>query len=261
MSLHSFKVTLLGTGTSQGIPMIACECKVCSSPDKRDNRLRCSVLLELNEKNYVIDAGPDFRYQMLREKVKDLEGVIFTHEHKDHIAGLDDVRPFNYLNNKDIDIYCSSLVEIALRREYHYAFSGDDYPGIPKLNLIPIDKDHSFTLKEGVRILPVELMHYKLPVLGFRIENFTYITDCKTISETEFEKLKGTEVLIINALREKEHISHLNLEEALKLIDKLRPKVAYLTHISHLFGTHEEIEKKLPENVFVAYDGLKITLK
>lgn len=258
MEIESLSVTLLGTGTSQGIPMIACECEVCQSEDARDNRLRCSVLLTINGLNYVIDAGPDFRTQLLREKVKSLEGVIFTHEHKDHIAGLDDVRPFNYLHNKDIDIYCNELVEIALKREFHYAFSGDNYPGIPKFNLIPISKEKTFQLKEGFSIQPIEVLHYKLPVLGFRIKDFTYITDCKTIAKEELEKIKGTKVLVLNCLREEEHISHLNLEEALALIAEVKPEKTYLTHISHLFGKHEEIEMKLPDNVFVAYDGLKL---
>lgn len=259
MSLSSFNVTFLGTGTSQGIPLIGCECHVCQSKDKKDKRLRSSVLLEINGRNYTIDAGPDFRYQMLRENVKDLDGILFTHEHKDHLAGLDDVRPFNYLNDKDIDIYCDVRVEKALKRDFYYAFAEEKYPGVPRLNMNIIDKNEPFYLQENVKVIPIEVMHHKLPVMGFRIENFTYITDCKTISNEELRKLKGTEVLVINALRETPHLSHLNLEEALELIEKINPKKTYLTHISHHLGTYEEILQKLPKNVFPAYDGLKLT--
>lgn len=258
MSLSSFNVTFLGTGTSQGIPLIGCECHVCQSKDKKDKRLRSSVLLEINGRNYTIDAGPDFRYQMLRENVKDLDGILFTHEHKDHLAGLDDVRPFNYLNDKDIDIYCDVRVEKALKRDFYYAFAEEKYPGVPRLNMKIIDKNEPFYLQENVKVIPIEVMHHKLPVLGFRIENFTYITDCKAISSEELSKLKGTETLVLNALRETPHLSHLNLEEALELIEKINPKTTYLTHISHHLGTHEEILQKLPKNVFPAYDGLKL---
>jgi phosphoribosyl 1,2-cyclic phosphate phosphodiesterase len=260
MTLESFTVTFLGTGTSQGIPMIGCDCHVCQSADKKDKRLRSSVLLTLNGKNYTIDAGPDFRYQMLREGVKDLDGILFTHEHKDHIAGLDDIRPFNYLRQKDMDIYCDERVEKALKRDYYYAFEAS-YPGVPKINLHHVDKDKTFVLQENIEVIPIEVMHYKLPVKGYRIANFTYITDCKTISSEELKKLEGTEVLVINALREEQHISHLNLQEALELIEIVKPKVAYLTHISHHLGTHEEILAKIPAHVFPAYDGLVIDLK
>jgi phosphoribosyl 1,2-cyclic phosphate phosphodiesterase len=261
MALNSFNVTFLGTGTSQGIPLIGCECSVCSSKDKCDKRLRSSILIEINGKNYSVDAGPDFRYQMLRENVKQLEGILFTHEHKDHVAGLDDVRPFNYLNNRDMDIYCDDLVERALKRDFFYAFSEVKYPGVPRLNLIHIDKDTPFFLQDEVKVTPIEVLHYNLPVLGFRIENFTYITDCKTISEEELEKIKGTEIFVINALREEEHISHLNLQEALEFIERIQPKQAYLTHISHHLGKNEDLVKKLPSNVLPAYDGLKLAIK
>lgn len=261
MSIQTFNVTFLGTGTSQGIPLIACECHVCKSNDKRDKRLRSSVLLEINGRNYTIDAGPDFRYQMLRAQVKDLDGILFTHEHKDHVAGLDDVRPFNYLNKKDIAIYCNEDVEVALNRDFYYAFALIKYPGVPQLNLTRISKDTPFTIAEGVEVTPIEVLHHRLPVLGFRIENFTYITDCKTISDEELEKVKGTEILVINALREEEHISHLNLEQALAFIEKVQPKLAYLTHISHYLGTHEEILAKLPPNVLPAFDELTLRIK
>ncbi|MCJ8289008.1 MAG: MBL fold metallo-hydrolase [Crocinitomicaceae bacterium] len=254
------KITMLGTGTSQGVPVIACDCKVCTSTDERDNRLRCSVLISIGEENYCIDSGPDFRQQMLREQVNTLSGIIFTHEHKDHVAGLDDVRAFNFREKKDMDIYCSTSVEAALRREFHYAFAEDKYPGVPSLNIIPIDTS-PFKLTNGVEIIPIEVLHYEMPVLGFRIGDFTYITDAKTVSEEEKSKIYGSEILVVNALRKEEHISHFNLEEALAFIAEVNPKKAYLTHISHLFGTHEEILSMLPPNVYPAYDGLTFDLK
>ncbi|WP_343747837.1 MBL fold metallo-hydrolase [Fluviicola sp.] len=256
----NFSVTVLGSGTSQGIPVIACDCHVCTSPDPKDNRLRCSVLIEIGGRNLVIDAGPDFRQQMLRFKVKSLEAVLFTHEHKDHMAGLDDVRAFNFIDNRDMDIYCSTAVETALRREYHYAFSEEKYPGIPQLNLIHIE-NKPFRVSGDIPVTPVEVMHYFMPVFGFRIADFAYITDAKTVSSEEIAKLKGVKVLIVNALRKEPHISHFNLEEALDFIREVKPEKAYLTHISHLFGTHEEIEKELPPNVFAAYDGLKLNFR
>lgn len=255
-----FLVTVLGSGTSQGIPVIACGCHVCTSRKKEDNRLRCSVLLEIDGKNFVIDAGPDFRQQMLKFQVKSLEAVLFTHEHKDHMAGLDDVRAFNFLEKRDMDIYCSKAVEAALRREYHYAFSDDKYPGIPQLNIITIE-NKPFKVSGDIPIVPVEVMHYFMPVFGFRIGDFAYITDAKTVAPEEVEKLKGVKVLIVNALRKEPHISHFNLEEALAFINEVKPEKAYLTHISHMFGTHEEIEQELPENVYAAYDGLKLVFQ
>jgi phosphoribosyl 1,2-cyclic phosphate phosphodiesterase len=247
-------VRILGSGTSQGIPMIACNCEVCHSADPRDKRLRASILLEMNGANYCIDAGPDFRYQMLREKITQLDGILFTHEHKDHVAGLDDVRAFNFFSEKPMNVYCSKNVDIALRREFHYIFDAKDYPGIPKLNIISIDKN-PFELN-GIRILPIEVMHYKLPVLGFRIGNFAYITDAKTVTAEEREKIKNVDILIVNALHKFPHISHFNLEEALVFIADIQPKRAYLTHISHLFGKHADIIEQLPENVSVLYDGM-----
>lgn len=258
--MGKFEVTILGSGTSQGVPVIACDCEVCKSSDKRDNRLRSSIMLTIDELNYVIDTGPDFRQQMLRENVQSLEAVFFTHEHKDHIAGLDDVRAFNFKQNKDMKIYCSVAVEQALHREYYYVFTEFKYPGIPQLEIELISKESVFLTEKGHSFQPIEVMHYKMPVLGFRYENFAYITDAKTVADIEVEKLNGLDVLIINALRLEEHISHFNLEEALNFIRKINPKKAYLTHISHLFGKHESIENMLPENVSIAYDGLKIEL-
>lgn len=254
------KVTILGSGTSQGVPVIACDCKVCTSLDKKDNRLRTSILFSVNNENYVIDTGPDFRQQMLRENIKSLRAVLFTHEHKDHVAGMDDVRAFNFKEKRDMEIYCTPPVEEALKREFHYVFAANKYPGIPKVNLNTIGKER-FSLPCGESITPVEVMHYKMPVKGFRIKDFTYITDAKTISKEQKSKLKGTKVLIVNALRREAHISHFNLEEALAFIKEINPDQAYLTHISHLFGKHKEIEKELPSNVHVAYDGLTFEVK
>lgn len=251
---------MLGTGTSQGIPVIACDCTVCTSTDGRDNRLRCSVLISIGNENYCIDSGPDFRQQMLRAEVKTLSGILFTHEHKDHIAGLDDVRAFNFREKRDMDIYCTSAVEKALKREFYYAFEENKYPGVPSLQIVPI-VEQPFNLPNGVEVIPIQLMHYKMPVLGFRIGDFTYITDAKTISEKEKKKILGSEILVVNALRKEEHISHFNLEEALAFIAEVKPKKAYLTHISHLFGTHEEILSLLPPNVYPAYDGLTFELE
>ena len=251
------KLTFLGTGTSQGIPVIACDCAVCISLDEKDKRLRTSVMISLNNENYVIDTGPDFRQQMLREKVSNLRAVLFTHEHKDHVAGMDDVRAFNYKHQRDMDVYCDLNVQKALYREYPYVFSENRYPGVPKVKLHQISKDNSFTISNTV-FTPIEVLHYKLPVLGFRVKDLSYITDAKTISDVELAKVKGSKVLVVNALRIKEHISHFNLSEALAIIALVKPERAYLTHLSHLMGTHEDTLKKLPENVFVAYDGLVV---
>jgi len=251
-------ITFLGTGTSQGVPVIACDCKVCSSTDSKDNRLRSSILISTRDENFVVDTGPDFRQQMLKNKVKSLKAVMFTHEHKDHIAGLDDVRAFNYAEKRDMEIFCSEDVEEALHREFHYVFATNKYPGVPQVN-INIIENKPFNIGE-LSVVPIAVKHYKMPVFGFRFDDFTYITDAKTVSSKERDKIRGTKVLVVNALRKNEHISHFNLEEALDFIKDINPETAYLTHISHLFDTHKEIEKLLPENVFVAYDGMKINM-
>lgn len=252
------KVTLLGTGTSQGVPVIACPCIVCASPDPRDKRLRCSVLLEFDGKAVIIDTGPDFRQQMLREGVKRLDAVVFTHEHKDHVAGLDDIRAFNYFQEKHMDLYVSAFVEEALRREFAYIFADEKYPGIPLIQLHRINSEPFEIL--GKTFQPIKVHHYKLPVFGYRIDDFCYITDAKTIEPQELEKIMGVKVLIINALRKESHISHLTLDEALELVEKVQPQKAYLTHISHQMGCHDEVSKLLPENVELAYDGLRFNV-
>ena len=248
------KITFLGSGTSQGVPVIACNCDVCKSNDANDKRLRASILLETEEHTIVIDAGPDFRQQMLRENIQKLDAVLFTHEHKDHIAGLDDVRAFNFKFQKPMDIYGTSNVHEALKREFFYAFGDKSYPGLPLLHLVEI-KNKSFSI-EDILFLPIEVMHHKMPVFGYRIKNFAYITDAKTISSIEKQKLLNLDILVLNALRNEKHISHFNLDEALELIKELNPKRAYLTHISHLLGKHAEVQSSLPPNVFLAHDGL-----
>ena len=252
------KIRILGSGTSQGVPVIACSCKVCASDNPKDKRLRCSILLTIDDKNYVIDTGPDFRQQMLRADVQSMEAVIYTHEHKDHIAGMDDIRAFNFKQKKDMEIYCNAAVEEALRREFHYVFFENTYPGIPRVHLNRID-NNPFEINK-INFIPIEVMHYKMPVFGFRIGDFAYITDAKTVSSEEKKKLKGVKVLIVNALRIEEHISHFNLEQALNFIAEIQPEQAYLTHISHLMGTQYEVERILPPNVKIAYDEMEILI-
>jgi len=247
------KIQFLGTGTSQGVPVIACECIVCQSTDKHDKRLRSSILIELEGFNIVVDTGPDFRYQMLRAQVKHLDAILMTHSHKDHIAGLDDVRAFNYQQQQSLSVYGNAPTLESLQREFYYAFSSIKYPGIPQLDLVEIESGRPFQLFNH-DIMPIEVMHYKMPVLGFRIGKFAYITDAKTVSIASRKLLEGVDVLVVNALQQEAHISHFTLEEALAFIADVNPKKAYLTHVSHRFGTHEYIKTLLPDNVYVAYD-------
>jgi phosphoribosyl 1,2-cyclic phosphate phosphodiesterase len=252
------RITFLGTGTSQGVPLIACQCDVCQSEDPHNKRLRTSILVEDKGKVIVIDTGPDFRAQMLREKVNRLDAVVFTHEHKDHTAGFDDIRAFNFVSKRKIDVYASAQVQEAIKREYAYIFSDFKYPGIPEINLYLLRNEP--TVIHGIELLPVEVLHYKLPVFGYRIGDFTYITDANYISEQEKKKIKGSKVLVLNALRKEPHVSHFAFDEALKVIEEIKPEKAYLTHISHQLGLHADVSKELPEGVELAYDGLKITV-
>ena len=250
------QITFLGTGTSQGVPLIACPCKVCQSSDSKDKRLRTSILIEVNDKTFIIDTGPDFRQQMLRENIKTLDAVVFTHEHKDHTAGFDDIRAFNFIHKKKMDVYASSRVQEAIKREFAYIFSDFKYPGIPEINLHLLE--NKLTNVEGVNFLPIEVMHYKLPVFGFRINDFTYITDANYISDKEKEKIKGSKVLVLNALRRETHLSHFTFNEAIELVKELKPEKAYFTHISHQLGLYKNVQNELPYNIELAYDGLKI---
>jgi phosphoribosyl 1,2-cyclic phosphate phosphodiesterase len=253
----SAKITVLGTGTSQGIPVIACECAVCQSIDARDKRLRASIMMEIDGKVFIIDTGPDFRQQMLTHQVKNLTAILFTHEHKDHVAGLDDVRAFNFSMQREIDVYAELRVQESLRREYAYIFAEDKYPGVPQIKMNTIQNE-LFSI-EGIAIMPVRAYHYKLPVFGYRIGNFAYLTDVKTVPADEREKLHNLDILILNALRKDEHISHMNLTEAIQLIDEVKPKLTYLTHLSHSFGLHAYEEPKLPLGIKIAFDGLVLS--
>ena len=251
-------ITFLGTGTSQGVPLIGCTCSVCTSDNIKDNRLRSSVLIEVNGKTFVIDTGPDFRQQMLREKVTNVDAVIFTHEHKDHVAGFDDIRAYNFINKRKMDVYASVRVQEAIKREFAYIFSDFKYPGIPEINLNTIS--NTPFVAHGVEFIPIEVLHYKMTVFGFRIGDFTYITDANYISEDEKLKIKGSKVLVINALRREEHISHFTFDQAIQLSNELGIEKTYFTHISHQLGLHTEVEKELPPSISLAYDGLQIQL-
>lgn len=252
------KFTFLGTGTSQGVPIIGCSCPVCSSQDSHDKRLRTAALIDYKGITIAIDAGPDFRQQMLLANVKKLDAILLTHEHRDHVAGLDDVRAFNYLQKKPMDIWGEQRVLEAIQNEFSYVFADYKYPGSPEMNLHPINGS-PFAV-EGVIVVPIRAYHYKLPIFGFRIGDLTYITDANSVPDSEMQKIRGTEVLVLNALRKEKHISHFNLQEALAVIDKVKPKTAYLTHMGHQMGFYKDVEKELPSNVFLAYDGLTLEL-
>jgi phosphoribosyl 1,2-cyclic phosphate phosphodiesterase len=250
------RITFLGTGTSQGVPVIACPCPICHSKDRRDNRLRSSILIETEEANIVVDTGPDFRYQMLRQNVQKLDAVLFTHGHKDHTAGLDDVRAYNYFQQKDMDVYASDETQDVLKREFQYIFTNADYPGIPQIKMHKIE-NALFDIN-GLLILPIRVLHYKLEVFGFRIGDFTYITDANYIASEEMEKAKGSKVLVLNALRHETHMSHFALEEAIAVAKEINAGQTYFTHISHQLGLHHDIENRLPSNMSLAYDGLQL---
>ena len=251
-------VTFLGTGTSQGVPVIACGCEVCTSADKQDKRLRASILIEAPDKTVAIDSGPDFRYQMLRANVQHLDAIVYSHEHKDHIAGMDDVRAFNFKQQQPMNVYADARVQTALIREFPYVFAEFKYPGIPQVDIHPIGLE-PFDIG-SIHFIPIEVLHYKLPVLGFRINDFTYITDAKTVSDTEKDKIKGTKTLVINALQKQTHISHFTLDEAIAFAREINAETTYLTHISHRLGKHHDIEKELPTGIKLAYDGLQLNI-
>lgn len=251
-------ITFLGTGTSQGVPVIGCPCAVCQSTDLRDKRLRSSVLVSLGDFHLVIDSGPDFRQQMLVNQVWNLDAVLFTHGHKDHVAGLDDIRAYNYTQKRAMDVYADERVEVTLRREFSYIFNDEKYPGVPEINLHHINSN-PFDIGP-LHIIPLEVMHYKLPVLGFRIGDFSYVTDANAMPESTRALIRGSRVLVLNALRKEKHISHFTLNEAIDLARDLRCETTYFTHISHQLGKHAEVSEELPEGMYLAYDGLKVSI-
>jgi phosphoribosyl 1,2-cyclic phosphate phosphodiesterase len=252
------KVTFLGTGTSQGVPVIACHCPVCRSVDLKDKRLRTSIMITSETTQVVIDSGPDFRQQMLHHDVQTLDGIVYTHEHKDHVAGMDDVRAFNFTTGKPMNVFCTVQVEVALKREFAYVFENSHYPGVPKIDIHHID-NAAFTIGD-ITMQPLPVMHLKMPVLGFRIDDFSYVTDANFIHEATKDKIRGSKILVINALRHETHPSHFTLKEALHLIDELKIPEVYLTHISHQLGKHEDVSSTLPAHVQIAYDGLTLEI-
>lgn len=252
------KFTFLGTGTSQGVPVITCHCEVCTSENKKDKRTRSSLLIQSDKTTVVIDTGPDFRYQILREKVEDLDAVVYTHGHKDHVAGLDDIRPFNYRLDKTINVYAEIAVQEVLKREFAYIFADKKYPGVPQINVHTIDEQNFYI--NDIQFIPIRAMHKEMPVLGFRIGNFTYITDANYIATSELEKVKGTEILVLNALRREPHYSHFSLPEAIALAQKINAKQTYFTHISHHLGLYQEVNQEFPKGIQLAYDGLSVQM-
>ena len=257
--MADMKITFLGTGTSQGVPVISCKCSACTSKDPKDSRLRTSAFVETQNNKILIDVGPDFRQQMLTSKINSLDAVILTHEHNDHIIGADDLRPFNFIQRRDMPIYGETRVLNEIKERFKYAFEPHPYPGIPRFKLIEITEEHSFSVGKDI-INPVRIMHGSLPILGFRVKNFCYLTDVKTIPGSEFSKLENLDVVVLNALRVQDHHSHLTIREACDLAEKINAEKTYLTHFSHDLGPVDEWEKSLPEGVFAAYDGLQIEL-
>ncbi|MEJ7589695.1 MAG: MBL fold metallo-hydrolase [Ferruginibacter sp.] len=257
MECPPLTITFLGTGTSSGVPMIGCGCPVCTSTDKKDKRLRSSILVQSAHTSFVVDTTPDFRYQMLREKVTKLDAVLFTHPHKDHIAGLDDVKAFTFLSGKPMEVYANALTQEALKREFYYIFSDSKYPGIPDINLHVIDLV-PFAIRD-IPVIPVLVWHLNMPVLGFRFGHFTYITDANRIDAEEKDKIKGSKTVVINALRHQKHLSHYTLDEAINVVRDLKVPHAYFTHISHQLGKYQDINNKLPDGLELAYDGLRLS--
>lgn len=252
------RVVFLGTGTSTGVPLIGCKCEVCISQDSKDKRWRSSVYIETKDAKLVVDTGPDFRAQMLANQIDDVDAVLFTHNHKDHTAGLDDIRPINFIQQKKIDVFAEEYVQRTLKMEYPYIFSKEYYPGLPRIELHTIDET-IFQVKDTT-IMPIRVMHHKLPVLGFRVQDFSYVTDANFIADEEIEKLKGSKVFVVNAVRKDPHYSHFSIAEALEVIQKVNPEKAFITHLGHTVGPYVEVQKEMPENVFLAYDGLQINL-
>lgn len=250
-------ITFLGTGTSTGVPMIACDCPVCTSTDTKDKRLRSSILVKSSTTSFVVDTTPDFRYQMLRMKVKELDAVLFTHPHKDHVAGLDDVKPFCYFSKKPMEVFANALTEEALKREFPYVFAEQKYPGVPEINLNTIDLT-PFMIGD-IPVTPIMTWHLKMPVYGYRFGKFTYITDANRIEESEKEKIRGSETMVVNALRHQKHISHYSVDEAIQLIHELKVPKGYLTHISHQLGKYADINPSLPTGIELAWDGLALS--
>ena len=258
---YTSRLTFLGTGTSQGVPIIGCGCDVCKSENPKDKRLRSSVLIEQNGLRILIDAGPDFRQQLLRENIGSVDAILLTHEHKDHTGGLDDVRAINYITRKALPIYCEERVFKSLQREYSYAFSEYKYPGVPEFDIKIIGEEPFYIGRENnVKVIPIRAFHYKLPVLGYRIGNIAYITDANRIEEIEYTKLKGVEIFVINTVRHQQHISHFSLSEAVGVAQKVGAPISYLTHLSHQIGSHEDLLKELPKGIEPAYDGLVVTI-
>ena len=253
------KITFLGTGTSQGVPVIACECDVCRSDDPRDKRLRTSILIETEGKSIVVDCGPDFRQQMLRENIRSIDAILVTHAHKDHIGGLDDVRAFNYILKRPTDVYTTQEVSAVIRNEFAYAFHENKYPGVPEIILKQFE-NQPFMIS-GIRIIPIEARHFQEQfVYGFRIHDFTYITDAVEISDKEKAKIAGSKVIVINALRKQKHYSHFNLNEAVTILKELHPVRGFLTHVSHQMGTFKDVSQELPDFIQLGFDGLKIEI-
>ncbi len=258
MIIPPLTITFLGTGTSSGVPMIGCSCEVCSSTDPHDNRLRSSILVQTETTTLVVDTTPDFRYQMLRTHTNHLDAVVYTHPHKDHMAGLDDIRAYNFTSKKAMNIYANSLTEEAVRRDFYYAFTDTKYPGVPELNLITIDESPFFV--GDIPVQPIQVLHHKMPVYGYRFGDFTYITDANKIEEAEKEKIRGSKVLVLNALRRESHISHFTLTEAVALAIELEVPEVYFTHISHQLGKHEDVNRELPPHIRLAFDGQTVRL-